>query len=728
MLISHSYQLVCANGKVLSGALSFKDGMTAITGPNGAGKSTAIETIVASLFGLATMRGTGEDWAKVSLETTFKVKDQTYTVTRTKSKALLVSGAAEIASGNKPVTTALKRIFGYGQDVFEVANFIRQGDITAFMAMSPTERKNLIDRTIGLDQLDKLADQCGAKALALAKEADALSRLLVEPEAPSEPPGYRSVAELDVELAQARADADEEMRLEAWLSNPPTVPTEPVETVKASVEALEAYQDERRGIQLGLQAAVTQAKAVPVATMSLEDIEKAEAEWAAWHKSEEKRKALAGLIQPTMLKEHVVEGLAAWDAYRLAEAKKRSLSGLVEPTYDRDTLQILFDAWDAYELWNRRVKLEERLTKCPECGHEWSDDAAWEAVKDAHQVVEPSIGRAKLTEMLRQLDAWEASAELRAKLAEVPDATRPSVGEEAYRTAERQCDAWEASAELRAKYEGVVHVGLPPATPEVALRKQRLALADAERLTSLLDEVKRLTDWLNQHPDRGLDLAERRRYEASRLAWAEARRIRAEWDVEAQPKRLRLSLLAGSLEHSNRLQDRRVAAAVYESQQLAYATALGQFQANVEACDELRRRSDQWGRARKGVILLKGKVKSYLLPSLNRAASGLVWQMSRGRFTTLLVDEAFNLHIDGQGIDTLSGSERAVASLALRVALGLVLTARVFPVLVGDEIDESCDEDRAQAVADALAGLGASLKQIILVSHKGVETENVVSL
>jgi hypothetical protein len=43
---------------------------------------------------------------------------------------------------------------------------------------------------------------------------------------------------------------------------------------------------------------------------------------------------------------------------------------------------------------------------------------------------------------------------------------------------------------------------------------------------------------------------------------------------------------------------------------------------------------------------------------------------------SIVVDEEFDVTVDGQALDTLSGSGKAVANLALRLGLGQVLTNR----------------------------------------------------
>jgi exonuclease SbcC len=87
----------------------------------------------------------------------------------------------------------------------------------------------------------------------------------------------------------------------------------------------------------------------------------------------------------------------------------------------------------------------------------------------------------------------------------------------------------------------------------------------------------------------------------------------------------------------------------------------------------------------------------------------------------IIVDEDMNITADGQDVSTFNGAHATMINLALRLALGQVLVARVLPLFIGDEIDSDADEANAQAIADALMTCKDQLKQIVLISHKRLE-------
>lgn len=127
------------------------------------------------------------------------------------------------------------------------------------------------------------------------------------------------------------------------------------------------------------------------------------------------------------------------------------------------------------------------------------------------------------------------------------------------------------------------------------------------------------------------------------------------------------------------------------------------------------------------MAILRGLVKQHLIPSLNRVASHLITGMTGGERQSIVIDEDFDVTVDGQPVDTLSGSGKAVANLALRLGLGQVLTNKVFSIFIGDEIDASLDQDRSENCATTLRAVKDRLSQVILISHKSMPADYCIS-
>src|SRR6266481_4565515 len=83
---------------------------------------------------------------------------------------------------------------------------------------------------------------------------------------------------------------------------------------------------------------------------------------------------------------------------------------------------------------------------------------------------------------------------------------------------------------------------------------------------------------------------------------------------------------------------------------------------------------------------------------------------------------------DGQPLDTLSGSGKAVANLAIRIGLGQALTNNVMSLFMADEIDAAIDDERATSTGECLQNPTKVIKQILLVSHKTPDADHYIDL
>ena len=141
-----------------------------------------------------------------------------------------------------------------------------------------------------------------------------------------------------------------------------------------------------------------------------------------------------------------------------------------------------------------------------------------------------------------------------------------------------------------------------------------------------------------------------------------------------------------------------------------------------------RTEAAKWNAATNAMKELRKRIKQYLLPSLNKVASNLLSNMTNGARQLVRIDDDFEIMIDGQKLQTLSGSGKAVANLAIRIGLGQVLTNGVFSVLMADEIDGSMDQERATATIDTLTNLTNNIGQILVVSHKEHDLQHKVEI
>ncbi len=143
--------------------VSFDRGVTVIVGENGAGKSSILEAIYFALTGTGFRGGRGERTYLINLSASeasvrlwLEVGGQELYIERTisrrgRSSAVLKYGRERI-TGDRAVTSAVRRYLGLGPEALASVVILRQGGITEFFgSLRPSGRKELIDKLLELD-------------------------------------------------------------------------------------------------------------------------------------------------------------------------------------------------------------------------------------------------------------------------------------------------------------------------------------------------------------------------------------------------------------------------------------------------------------------------------------------------------------------------------------------------------------------------------------------------
>jgi DNA repair exonuclease SbcCD ATPase subunit len=166
----------------------------------------------------------------------------------------------------------------------------------------------------------------------------------------------------------------------------------------------------------------------------------------------------------------------------------------------------------------------------------------------------------------------------------------------------------------------------------------------------------------------------------------------------------------------------------YERDLKDYQAKKAEFDRLVEKMTDLALQEQRYKKAVDNLKEMKLKIKGYVLPSLQKVASILLSEMSDGLFTDVKIDPEFNILVENREVNLFSGSEQAMINLALRLGLGQVLTHKAFSVFVGDEIDASMRDERAQLTANCLRKISKYIKQVILISHRDIEADHYINL
>ncbi|RBQ22505.1 DNA double-strand break repair Rad50 ATPase [Candidatus Methanobinarius endosymbioticus] len=152
--------------------IDFEPGISIIVGENGAGKSTILEGISFALFkrhsgkkidDLVRITKNKNSHEQMSVILEFISNGKEYKVTRTRStstKAELVvkdsdGGTTRISTGDSSVNNELQLLLGMDADLFLNAIYIQQGEIASLVDKTPSEKKQLIGKLLGVEGLEK---------------------------------------------------------------------------------------------------------------------------------------------------------------------------------------------------------------------------------------------------------------------------------------------------------------------------------------------------------------------------------------------------------------------------------------------------------------------------------------------------------------------------------------------------------------------------------------------
>ncbi|MGQ7794189.1 hypothetical protein ACUN0C_17415, partial [Faunimonas sp. B44] len=377
-----------------------------------------------------------------------------------------------------------------------------------------------------------------------------------------------------------------------------------------------------------------------------------------------------------------VSAIEAWEAWQAREAFLRQHP---MPTMTAAEIAAEEAAWGLYDLHcdlaDINQHIEEHLSRgyheCPKCEHRWAiEQSSVDRLRDEALNLENEIAgrpcpaepmdKTKLERAKRILANWEAHCH---DFVDAPEAPKPGFTRQDIENQARR-------AEIEAQIDDTEH-----------------------------------EDFTSQYQARLVYERDLARYEQ------ELESYRA-WQAECNAKEAEALSLADATKDLLQVQDQYQKAIVYETQLAAFNRDLVRYQETQKKVKELREAAEAWKKAKAALVTLRSLVNQHLVPSLNRVASHLIKQMTGGQRQVVEVDEEFEITVDGQSINTLSGSGKAVANLALRIALGQVLTNNVLSLFIGDEIDASMDKDRAENTSVTLRGLGNRISQILLVTHK----------
>ncbi len=683
--------------------VSFTSGFNLLHAPNGRGKSTILELIAYSLFGTEALRASaGQEYPSLGTDLTLTVNNKAYQIVRSKKRTELLENGLVVAVGTTAVNAFILRLFGYNGKVYNVANYVRQDHVKALThVLRADDRRKVLENTIGLGIIDNVVKELGDSLRGLTAEAKALESVLATPlEVPVPPQGY--VASRDERLNELAKAYNQHNYLKGQLNSLRLV--EPVAPAVADVsdEALTALNAE--------------ADALIEKQQHFNNYEQQVKHLKAMAAAKPKLGVYQGLIENYSLGQlQELVDKAYYHRRVLLDYQKvvDALMALPLPKLTQEEIQEGSNQIDLQHQWVQYKEiLDSEHVDCPKCGEHFlvnhKDLADYAFTPDSPK---PECKWSE-RELWQQSQIWADVVPQREKLAQERDSL------------------WELADIARSFF---AHK-FPPQIEKPQELDYNLLLQLRESYTDwIVGDYPRKLQKLEQHPPTDYsDTFKKVKDEISqahtaRGSWARFRILQNSYTENlANATRITRELVALEADTVNYADyvafdkvcnNYEVACRIFEQRQA---------ERNLwqEKLTGLAAAIDDYTLAVKGLKAAKNDIKNHLLPSLNTAASHLASLMSEGVISSVLMLDDFSIKAMKadryRPVETFSGSEASIINLALRIALGQVLTHSVFSVLIGDEIDASMDSARTAAVWTSLARLveANKIKQVILVSHE----------
>ena len=752
--------------------ITFREGLTGIIGPNGAGKSTILEALAWAVYGAPAARGTNDTIrfsragarSRVEVELGFALGGHEYRVLRTLygAEVWLDGGAQPVASGVGGATGYLQSRIGMSREEFFNTYFTGQKELQFLAAMGPADRGRFLSQVLGYERLRRAQELVRVKRNDLRSEIKGLRASLGDRDelADAHVAAQQRVTQLLEALNAAQRAVGEAVAAEKDVVPRWQAAQAARERHRELTHAIDAAERDRQAARRDLERLRAELEAVAVAERELAPLRKQlqalpEAvatcdRFAELARQEERRKALARQLADleaelarTRERAEKLETAPELEKKYTADLDAlRTQREAVEKTLDEKKSAWLRDKQDAStkltSYRDRAAELKVQIAEierlgpegiCPTCGRpvgkdyerlleelrdQWTvlvQDGKW--WKSRHEQLDEKPDEVeKLETLFRDLTAGvedrsrkltrcqSAVAELEQLTGDVEarDARRVEVREEleaipggydakAHRAADDRLKTLRETGTRAARLEETAGRG-PQLKKELvpANEREAAAVAAADRARAERDGLEFSEEAFAALRDEHARLSEARR--AAELRAAEAR-----GDANTAEQVLQ------SARHAVEEYDRRAQAVKEQEADLAYHEELD------VAYTDLRQ-------------MLNDQVR----PELSEIASAFLAQLTDGRYTSMEIDDAYNLMVldEGEEKPVISGGEEDIANLVLRLSLSQMIAERAghpLSLLILDEVFGSLDVARRDNVVQLLHHLEDRFEQVILITH-----------
>lgn len=690
----------------------FKEGLNLIRGENEAGKSLILEAIDFLLHGSVALRlPVGLYSSAMSVDGSFTINGAQYRINRTTKKAQLFNAETEqlIASGTKPVDLEVRKLLGYSRNVFMVSNYSSQDSINYLSTLKPMERKRTIDNVVGLTAVETVLTEHKNELSVLNKALSSVKNREVEK--PFEPTGFRVMNVDDLvdscrkQLTQIEVTRSTQTKLkeqhEAIERNKPEEMSPPDSTdiiLGLSEQKIAEIQAEKKSLEdkrMGLlvqENQLVEPKSVPEPDHSHH---------------------LEGVTHELIREKHNKRGQLVTDINFYNERVTEYLAKTKDKTlFTQEEINEAETQTKLRQDWVQLQELKERGSViCTHCNGEVL--LAADTIKEHYSHVPENVPAPVVP---NDQMVWH-NKQLNADLAKLT----------------------QYKADLKTQQEALEDFDLHWYSETAVVRhieylvvKQKYDrfVEDHERFTKeftrVEDERKKVLTALNQlqvdFPDEVL--FKHREFLKQTAEYRENQRDLENWqkNKDALEPYIGDDRLEFLIAEEPRLQTDLMTHQSNKQKWSEYDSELSKYEVWLAEYEDAQCEVDFEKTRIEALNTYKAQIKTAILPSVNAVATQWLLRMSEGKHHKVELTDNMDILVNGEPIEALSISGRALGHLSLRMALGQVLTNHVFPVFMADEVDASMRNERAQNVLDALTDmLNGSMKQIIMISHRELD-------
>jgi exonuclease SbcC len=752
--------------------IEFRSGLTGIIGPNGAGKSTILEAIAWAVYGSAAARGTNDTIrfsrapgrSRVQVELTFELGGNEYRAVRSLNNAEVYvdGGASPVASGLGAATDFLQARLSMTREEFFNTYFTGQKELQFLAQMGATQRGRFLGQVLGYERLRVAQDRARARRNELKHEIDGLRTALPDPAAlaadtraaqkrRSQTLGSLEKAESDRKKSEARL---------AKLTPAWDAACAAKDETRVIDNEITVVRVERAAAQQEMQRLATDLKAIAEAEKELEPLRRQLEALPALDEQCRQLARVAAQAQQRRLLEQSEKTLAGElaeitkrlatlrDAPLLAEQFRAELKELQQQLDEVEALASrLQDEWVA-----KRNEIETRLIQYREHAQELKEQLAQlrEAGPDGTcPTCKQPLGKNFESVVGTLQDEWDKLVQdgkwLRQRGEQLsekpPELSKAETGRDALRraTTERaqkiaRCEAAAHELQTLLDQQGRKDKQLTDVRAQLAdvqVEYDMLAHKRADERLKQLRDLERRAARLEQTAEaRGARDEQAARARAredevqGRLAALEARRAAMKFsDAEFEKLRKQHEALRDDL---RRLElNATELKGVYNAAETALDGAIAaeaSYRELAARLEDLELDQRHHGELDTAFTRLRGELNARVRPELGELASGFLTDITDGRYTSLEIDENYNVLVldEGEEKPVISGGEEDVANLVLRLAISQMIADRAgqpLSILILDEVFGSLDVERRDNVVQLLHRLEDRFEQVILITH-----------